>query len=66
LTKRKQNSLFFGDIVEEDGNSVLDKLIEEVRRPKPVGPKTKKPTVITLADTMFATATPKAIKIKPS
>jgi hypothetical protein len=62
LTKRKQNNVFFDDIVEEDGSSVLDNLIEELRRPKPAEPK----KLITLADTMFATATPKAKNIKRS
>jgi hypothetical protein len=54
LTRRRQNNVFFDDIIAEDGSSVLDRLIDELRRPKPVEPQRKRKPK-TLADTMFAT-----------
>jgi hypothetical protein len=67
LAKRKQNAVFFDDIIEEDGSSVLDKLIAELRHPPPEEPKKaiKKPK--TLAEAMFAPlATPPAPRCKRS
>ena len=55
LAKRKQNTVFFDDILEEDGASVLDKLIDELRQPPPALARkktVKKPK--TLAEAMFA------------
>jgi hypothetical protein len=52
LARRKQNSVFFDDIVEEDGSSVLDKLIDELRRKPEEVIRGNKPK--TLADTMFS------------
>ena len=55
LTRRKQNTMFFDDILEEDGSSVLDKLIGELRHPPEESKKVvKKSSVCSLAETMFA------------
>jgi hypothetical protein len=54
LAKRKQNAVFFDDILEEDGSSVLDKLIDELRHPPPEEPKKAVKKSKTLAETMFA------------